>query len=410
MKQTKGAGRVRAAVFAQRGLSLIELMVSVVISLLIMVAILQLYLDISRTNEDMAQTNAQIENGRFTIQLLQNDIAHAGFWGGYVPEFDDLTTSDTPVSVTAGDPPETVTLVQRTPRVVPDPCSQDSTAWSQDEKDALLGIPVQAFGAALTDCSMTGKVSGTDVLVVRYAGLTPVAVSELDCDDDPTTPAPPCSAFFQTTFCEDEMPAYRLDAVAVNTMRFKDCLTPTNTTTADFPETAVRRLVSNIYWIKDVDSVPTLMRQEFGGNAQPLIEGIEAFRVELGVDNVSKTGEAVDYSESVAFSSEDDRSTPTNRGDGVPDTFVRCPADGCTAEQLRNVVAVKLFVLVRSLRETPGYTDPKTYCLESPELNADADCSSDALFEPDAGEKKFKRHLFSSTVRLANVAGRRETP
>lgn len=401
MKQLRRGGRARAAFFTQKGLSLIELMVSMVISLLIMVAILQLYLDITRTNDEMAKTNAQIESGRFTIQLLQDEVAHAGYWGGYVPEFDDLTSSDTP----AGTPP----LVQRTPRVEPDPCDTDASVWSADADvvDAVMGIPVQVFDAALTGCSMPDKVPGTDVLVVRHAAMTPVAVADLAtacgvAGDD--------TLCLQNTFCADEMPGYRLGAGTVNTLHFRDCLTETNSTSADFPATAVRRFVSNIYWIKDVGGIPTLMRQEFGASAQPLIEGVEAFKVELGIDDVSKTDDAVDYSAAVAFAGADDRSDPINRGDGVPDSFVRCPTGGCSAEQLRDVVAVKFYILARNLTATPGYEDPKEYCLESAELDAADDCTADALFQPDADEKKFKRHLFSTTIRLMNVSGRRETP
>lgn len=359
----------------QSGLSLVELLVSVAISLLIMVAILQLYLDITRTNDEMAKTNAQIENGRFTIQLLQDEISHAGFWGGYVPPFDDLTSS----AVAVGSPP----LVPGTPRTSPDSCDQSISAWSPDHKDALIGVPVQAFDAVLAGCSMSGKKADTDVLVIRHAALS------VGCDV-----SEPC---FQTTFCATAMPDYRLAEGATAALTARDCVTDTS---AD-----ARRYVSNVYYIKDEAGVPTLMRQAFGQlSAQPLIEGIEGFKVELGIDDLSKTGEAVDYSEAVDFGADlADRSTPANRGDGIPDGFVRCPTGGCSVEQLRNVVAVKLFVLVRNLRPTPGYVDDKKYCLASV-------CDDDDLFEPAADERQFKRHLFSTTIRLNNVGGRRETP
>ncbi|MDM9653339.1 PilW family protein [Pseudomonas wenzhouensis] len=359
----------------QSGLSLVELLVSVAISLLIMVAILQLYLDISRTNDEMAKTNAQIENGRFTIQLLQDEIAHAGFWGGYVPPFDDLTSAAMPVGAPV--------LMPGTPRTSPDPCDQDIDTWTADEKDALVGIPIQVFDAALIGCSMSGKKADTDVLVARHAALS------TGCDVDQ-----PC---FQTTFCSDDMPDYRLDEGPTTLLKARDCLTDTS---AD-----ARGYVSNVYYIKDASGVPTLMRQAFGEtSAQPLIEGIEGFKVELGIDDVSKTGDSVVYGEAVDFGDDPaNRSTPANRGDGIPDSFVRCPTGGCSVEQLRNVVAVKLFVLVRNLRETPGYDDGKKYCLASA-------CDSADLFTPAADERKYKRHLFTTTIRLNNVAGRRETP
>ncbi|MDL2424708.1 pilus assembly protein PilW, partial [Pseudomonas sp. BAgro211] len=55
-------------------------MIAVAISLLIMVAVLTLYLNLRRTSDDMAKTNSLIENGRFAVGLLQEDLAHAGFW------------------------------------------------------------------------------------------------------------------------------------------------------------------------------------------------------------------------------------------------------------------------------------------------------------------------------------------
>lgn len=360
---------------AQRGMSLIELMVAVAISLLIMVAILQLYLDITRTNDEMAKTNAQIENGRFAIQLLQDDIAHAGFWAGYVPFFDDLTSSD----VVTGTPP----LVTGTPRAVPDPCLADVASASDEYKDNILGIPVQVFGAALTGCTMTGLKSGTNVLVVRHASLDTGCVGPATC--------------FQTTFCAAEMPAYWLGSGATNTLRGRDCTTVTG----------ARRYISNIYYIREDAGIPTLMRLEFGNpTPQPLIEGVEDFRVELGIDDESKTGEAVDYSVAVDFGTDPaDRTNPTNRGDGVPDRFISCPSADCTdVDVLANVVAVKLYVLVRNLQPTPGYQDLKSYCLGS------SGCPGANVFTPSAAEQSYKRHLFTSTVRLNNVSSRRETP
>lgn len=61
-----------------------------------------------------------------------------------------------------------------------------------------------------------------------------------------------------------------------------------------------------------------------------------------------------------------------------------------------NAVAVKLYVLIRSDVETPGYKDTKTYNL-----------GSTTLGPYDDG---FKRHLFTQTIRLVNVSSRRETP
>ncbi|MNR18988.1 hypothetical protein D3C85_1357500 [compost metagenome] len=174
-----------------------------------------------------------------------------------------------------------------------------------------------------------------------------------------------------------------------------------------------RKFISSIYYIRNYsvtpgDGIPTLMRSQFDlvtGDPEPkhqpaqaLIEGVEGFRVELGVDSLSKTGAAVDYTAAINWENPANRTTPTNRGNGSPDgDFVRCTtASPCAANTLANVVAVKLFFLVRSIAVTPGYTDTKTYNLGATTLGPFND--------------GFKRHVFSTTVRLVNISGRRETP
>jgi type IV pilus assembly protein PilW len=90
----------------------------------------------------------------------------------------------------------------------------------------------------------------------------------------------------------------------------------------------------------------------------------------------------------------------------VPDEFIRCTdAVPCTAAQLANVVAVKLYVLARSRDTTPGYTDTKSYCLGEP--NADGSCPAANAIA--AANDQYKRHAFSTSVRLINISGRRET-
>ena len=69
----------------------------------------------------------------------------------------------------------------------------------------------------------------------------------------------------------------------------------------------IRRFSSSIYYVRNLaatagDGIPTLVRARFGVNggapafldAQALVEGVEGFRVEYGIDNMSDTGTAVD--------------------------------------------------------------------------------------------------------------------
>ena len=94
-------------------------------------------------------------------------------------------------------------------------------------------------------------------------------------------------------------------------------------------------------------------------------------------------------------------------GDGEPDRFIRCTtAAPCPADDLANVVAAKLFVLARSRDPSRGHVDDRSYCLG--ELQPDGTCN--AADEVAPANDGYKRHVFSTSVRLVNVSTRRETP
>lgn len=398
----------------QAGFTLVELMVSMAIGLLIVLALITLLINVNRNNSEMSKTNRVIENGRFALQLLQADVVHAGYWGGYVPQFDDLTATVAPTGV---------------PTAVPDPCLDYATlttsALSAAYKTNLVGIPVQGYeipavvpSPTLSVCAdrVTSPKSKTDVLFVRHAESCVPGVGSC-----PAITAG--DVYFQVARCgtTTPSPAYVLDNDAtLFTLQNRDC-----TTTAER-----RKFISSLYYIRDYavtpgDGIPTLMRSQFGLSggvlqhkpAEALIEGVEGFRVEYGIDNVSDTGEAVNFSSVVLWADNKNLTSPRNRGDGIPDgNYIRCTtAAPCTAAQLANAVAVKLYVLVRSEKPTSGYTDSKVYCLGS-NCPAATTTSCPASITPNAAPllgpycDGYKRHLFAQTVRLTNVSSRRETP
>jgi len=372
----------------QRGLSLVELMISVTIGLLILAALVALFVNTSGSNREMARANGVIENGRLAIQLLESDIVHAGFWGGLVPEYDNQTA-------------DTAAVPTDVPTAVPDPCLAYSTAnWNAAYRRNLIGLPVQVYDdASVCSAVVTDKAAGTDVLVVRHLE-TCVPGEGGNCEADVAG-----KLYSQATQCLAEAATpYILGTTGTTafTLHRRNC--------TDLSDK--RKFVSNIYYIRDFavtagDGIPTLMRSQFDFDgttlahqipAVAMIEGIEGFRVELGVDDVSETGDPVDYTAPIEWTDPDVRDSAVNRGDGVPDDdFISCTSGTpCTAAQLMNVTAVKLYVLVRSRDESPGYTDTKTYSLGATTMGPYND--------------RFKRHVFVSTVRLPNISGRRETP
>lgn len=384
----------------QAGFTLIELMVSLAIGLLVVLALVAMLVNVNRNNGELNKTNRVIENGRFALQLIQADVAHAGFWGGFVPEFDDLIVSTAPTDY---------------PAAVPDPCLAYTTPWTTADVNNLMGVAVQAYEIPAVVPSPTvpvcaGKVlspkARTDVLLVRHADNSSRCLTATGVCPAPT----PGELYLQPARCGNTVPspAYALLPYVVSTastdfsLQKRDCATPSE----------LWRFGSNLYYIRDHavtagDGIPTLMRSRFGVSAggvlehqapEVLIAGIEGFRVELGVDSLSDSGAAVNLAAAVTWADTATKKSPTNRGDGVPDgLYVHCTAAvPCTVAQLVNTVAVKMYVLVRSETATPGYSDAKTYQLGSSTLGPFND--------------GFKRHVFTQTVRIANISSRRETP
>jgi prepilin-type N-terminal cleavage/methylation domain-containing protein len=469
--------RVPTARRSSSGLTLIELMVAMTISLVILAALIAVFVNMSRSTNEMAKTNSLIENGRFAIQLLQDDLVHAGYWGGYVPQFDNLSFTGVPGDAPTG---------------VPNPCAAYST-WDSAYRINLLGTPVQAYDAlpAGAGClSPLTQRANSDVLVVRHAETCVPGVGSCDA-------AVAGRLYLQISSCAAEANAGTAQSATGNTIMLASSAStvdstyvglsirtvsgtglgqsrtvsaysgsskvatvstawtviPDSTTTYAFdymlgtntyplharncvgtgipatlplvtPGTVAntRRWISNIYYIANVVNpdqptqvIPTLVRSQFdfasGALAQQapqaMIDGIDAFRIELGIDSFSKSAAAVDYTQAIVWQDPTNQVLATNRGDGTPDTFVHCTtAVPCTAAQLGNVVAVRIYVLARSRDTTPGYTDTKTYCLG--QTNPDGSCP--AANQIAAANDNYKRHVFSSSVRLINISGRRETP
>lgn len=459
-----------------QGFTLVELMISMVMSLLILAALVSMFVNTSSSNREMERMNGLLENGRFTAQLLQQELVHAGYWGGYLPEFDDLSSTVDPADAPSG---------------IPDICQAYNT-WDSAYRSNLLGIPVQSADVLPAGPGCVAPLSqkaGTDVLIVRHADTCVPGTA--NCEPDTAG-----RLYLQSSLCRAEDNAGTAQGAMSNTLTLGSSASavdniyagltlrtvagtgagqvnsiiaydggtkvatmsspwtfiPDSTTTYAFeyvlgtgafplhnrdcvgtgaPATlpitggtiAGKRLfVSDLYYVHDFphpdrpgETIPTLVRSRLdlvGGTlAQQapveLIAGVEGFRVELGVDNRSDTGTATDYTDAIAWADPDTKTSPTNRGDGAPDEFVRCTtATPCTSTQLADVVAVKLYVLARSRDQTPGHVDDRSYCLG--EYDPDGTCPAANTIA--AANDNYRRHVFATSVRLNNVSGRRETP
>lgn len=345
------------------GFSIVEMLVGLAIGLVIMGALTVAFVSSSQARRETDKASRQIENGRYAMQLLADDLALAGYFSEFNPNY--LKGIYAPVAV-------------------PDPCTTASSAANLATLRLAMALPVQGYDqgggvSALCTTLLTDLRSGTDIIVVRR--VSTCIRGATDCDA-----AVAGTPYFQAALCSTGVTGatelnsaatsdfFALDTADANlTKHNSDCTTAAS----------IRRYRTHVYFIanndKAGDGIPTLKRAELGAagfTIVPLVQGIENLQVEYGLDT----------------------SAPT---DGAPDVFTPAPV---TVGDWRNVVVARLYVLARNTEKSIGYSDPKTYYLG---LNA---AGTPNTFTVPAADVAYKRHIYQAEVRLNNTAGRYLVP
>ncbi|MCY1280800.1 Type IV Pilus-assembly protein W [compost metagenome] len=217
-----------------------------------------------------------------------------------------------------------------------------------DIKDTL-GYPVQGELGSGINCA--GSKTGTDFIAIRRASTC--AIGDDGC------PAS-YNYYLQVSACQSSSPGVVIltNDTAELTAKQRDCVTPA-------PRYG---FLSRVYYVSNAD---VLMRAELsGGNystVTSLVDGIESIHFEYGVDD---------------------------SGDGIIDEFKSDPS----GVEWSDVIAVKVYLIARNSEPTAGFVDSNSYFL------------GDVEYEVPDALKSYKRQLYSTTVNLRNVAGRRELP
>ena len=363
----------------QQGLSIIELMISMGIGLLILAGLVTMFVNSSANQRELQRSSIRIENGRYAMDTITQDLHHAGYYGQY--------------------------FLNTVPAAAQDPCAT-----------ALAGIvaaarfPIQAYAAAsatarpdlsATTCATTTVPAnilstanlspGNDVLVVRRANTTALAALSTPVLGDVYLQANPLEIAFQLG-----------TSAAITTTSMVNGVTPATIQNAQKTAAAeIRKFHVRIYFVApcsrptgggkictgasddDGNPIPTLKRLELGvvGGAMnfdlvPIAEGIEHFQVAYGLDSDPTTVNTV-----------------TNfKGDGVPETYDRTP----TIAEHADIVDAQVSLLARNNDKTQGFTDTKTYLVGSLSVGPFND--------------QYKRHVFNSRIRMTNLSSRREIP
>jgi type IV pilus assembly protein PilW len=305
-----GRGLRRAVI----GFSLIELMISITLGLIILTGVALIFANTSNTRNEIERVSRQIENGRYAVDVLTQDLRLAGYYG-------ELNVGPLPA-----------------PAALTDPCSTAAADWNAAIPLYLQGYNAGAGAPASCLPASLNFQPGTDILVLRRARTC--AAGTAGCDA-----AINGKPYVQVSLCASETTANVLGLEGTATFN----LTKKNCTTL----AAKREYYVRIYFVSSDNgagqNIPTLKRLDLTGSGwatSALVEGIEQFNLEYGLDT---------------------------SGDGAPDAYVADPNDypagacnaACQVANWMNVVTVHVHVLARNLEPSIGYTDSKTYHLGS---------------------------------------------
>lgn len=365
------------------GFSLVELMIAVTIGLMLVAGLTTFLVMNLGSNRELQKSNRQVENGRFSIEAMREDIELAGFYGPYFPS-----------AVTA---------------TIPDPCALVLSAmgfaapgyrWNTGTATRVpVGIQGVTDAEASPGCVLNRKPN-TDILIIRRASTEAVVIdangdnaadANVTMEDGTTAAFGTLGARYnlQISGCPEAGEPFQFvmdkDTTQFVLHTIRSVGTPPTCTTGT--RAAVRKYIVRIYYVASCndcsgagDGIPTLKMVELTPAASAcatgvgdscgsmdtyaVADGIEDLQLEYGVDSDS---------------------------DGVANTYSVAPA----AADWANVISVRMFVLARNTETTPGYTDTKQYALNS-------------TGTPGAAlGGAYRRHVYSATVLATNLAGRR---
>ena len=355
----------------QRGLSIMELMISMSIGLMILTGLTLLFVNSSNSTRELVKSAQQLENGRFAIETLRQDLMLAGFYGrlGALPA---------------------------APASIPDPCDVSSATTLYNATP--VGVQIFDSSAARPSCIPAADiVAGTDIIVVRRASTQVISAGTATINGEIYIQSNAVLAEIQTGNGSTMTSASAANGLAATVLNKDGTAAP------------IRKYNVIIYYVAPCSvpagggttctgstddlgkRIPTLKRRYLtvsGGVAsmvaEALVEGVDNLQVEIGIDDTpTAVGSLTGYA-----------------GDGSVDRYSACTTSSvCSVTDLSNVVAARVYVLARNTETTTGHIETKTYS-----LGALASAVAPAV-PPDA----YKRHVYSTEVRIINMAGRRET-
>jgi type IV pilus assembly protein PilW len=221
-----------------RGVSLIELMVSLVIGLLLMAGAVTVYLQ-SKTTYTTSEAVARLqETGRYALSVIEPDVRLAGFWG--------MTNRAEGMQNTVAD------------AAITNNCG---AGWIGDAAHAINGINGDGTAGAYTlNCAATNRAMGADVLMVRRAASKVSAANA----------------------SQVQVQSNRVQATIFKNASLPSGYTATGSQTRD--------VVANVYYVSQSGTQYSLRRRSLAGNTmvdEEVIPGVQDMQVQFGIDTTN---------------------------------------------------------------------------------------------------------------------------
>lgn len=290
----------------QSGLTIIELMIAITISLILMLGITALFIQTKRSAAQNERIQEIQENGRFAMHVLAEDLKHAAFFGGILSA-GQIAADDASGGTLASSGTD---------------CGDGSSPWGWmfDAANGSLEFLETAADSSAHLCIESASFKpNTDILAIKRARGEVAGTLENG-------------------------------TVYLRSNNQNGCLwkktasnsAPANTTACPTSDVQDWPYLAHVYYVRswsvaNGDGIPALCRKHLTGDppamkTQCLAEGIEHFHIDFGID--------------------DDE-------DGYADYWEGDPSKS----ELERAVSARIYVLTRSREPSQGLNNQKTYRL-----------------------------------------------
>ncbi len=333
----RGSGKVDL----RNGFSLVELLVAMTLGLAMSSALVNLYVGSKKNYVQDDELSRMQENARYALRLLSRELGMSGFMGRLI-RFSGITTQVVGSGCVTGSswaltPSRFVELVN----------------------DYGGGAITTASGTTFNCLNAADLSTDSDLFTVKRTGdeksVDNGALVNGAVDDDQwylRVVDYGATTGYQRIASGASVPSG--DLVAGNLV--------------DYWEYYANIFYVRNYTINAGDGIPSLCNTALVGNSFTsvcYVEGVENMQVEFGVD--------------------------TN-GDQQAEYFTASPSSA----EMGNAIAIRIFLLMRSINTISGYTNDKVYRLGTTAINPDVNG------DPQAFNDGFYRRIFNTTVNLRN--------